>query len=90
VYLAKLEKGSQTTPAIERATLDGYLGSHLIAPDLLRGDKFAEFMDDRQKRFLALIELATGKHAYSGPVPDEGEDVEDDDDAESGLTISAA
>src|SRR5262249_15915998 len=28
-YLAKLETGDKTTPAIDRATLDGYLSSHL-------------------------------------------------------------
>lgn len=90
-YLAKLEKGNQSNPPIERAKLDSYLSSHLVAPDLLRTDKFAEFMEDRQKRLLALIEQATGKQAYTGPLPEEGEPVEGDDDSvESSLTIPAA
>jgi len=66
-YLAKLEKGNQATPAIDRGKLDGYLSSHMIAPDLLRANKFVEFMDDRQKRLLALIEQATGKPTHTGP-----------------------
>src|SRR6202034_385815 len=55
-YIAKLEAGKPTTPAIEGATLDGYLSSHLIDPSLVRADRFEEFMADRQKRLLALIE----------------------------------
>ena len=31
-YLAKLEKGNETTPAIEHERLDGHLSSHLIDP----------------------------------------------------------
>lgn len=90
-YLAELEKGDQTTPAIERATLDGYLSSHLIRPDLLRADKFFEFMEGRQKRLLALIERATGKPTYTGLVEEEGVEAESDDDTgESSLTIPAA
>ena len=47
-------------------------------------------MADRQARLLALIERATGKSAYSGGQPDEGEDVDGDDDAiEATLTIAA-
>jgi hypothetical protein len=90
-YLAKLEKGNKTTPAIEKAKLNEYLSSHMINPDLLRADKFAEFMDDRQMRLLGLIEKATGKSAYTGPFEDEGEVAEvDDDAAESELTIPAS
>jgi hypothetical protein len=88
-YLAKLEKGDTTTPPIERARLDVYLASHLIDPTLLRADMFDAFMDDRQKRILALIELATGKIAYRGDVLEEGEDVETDEDTvEAEMTIS--
>ena len=90
-YLAKLEKGNETTPPIDRARLDGYLTSHLIDPSLLRADDFDAFMVDRQKRLLALIEQATGKAAYSGNVQEEGEDVEaDEDTVEAELTIAAA
>ena len=37
-------------------------------------------MEDRQKRLLGLIEQAMGKAAYSGNVPEEGEDVEESGD----------
>jgi hypothetical protein len=89
-YLAKLQRGDETTPPIERERLDGYLTSHLIAPSLLRSDGFDAFMADRQKRLLALIEQATGKVAYTGDVQEEGEDVEaDEDTVEAKLTIAA-
>jgi hypothetical protein len=87
-YIAKLETGNATTPPIDRATLDGYLSSHLIDPSLLRADQFEEFMADRQRRLLALIERATGKPVYSGGDEEEGEDVEGDEDTiEAKLTI---
>ena len=89
-YLAQLESGNEITPAIARAELDGYLASHMISPELLRADKFAEFMEDRQKRLLTLIEAATGKTAYSGVAEEEGEVVEvDEDSAESRSTVTA-
>ncbi len=89
-YLAKLEKGSDKTPPIERGRLDGFLASHLVDPALLRADGFDAFMADRQKRLLALIEQATGKAAYTGAVPEEGEDVEQDPDTvEAEKTIAA-
>src|SRR5712692_707914 len=62
-YLAQLEKGNETTPPIEAKRLDTYLSTHLIDPSLLRTDRFDDFMTDRQKRLLALIEQATGKAA---------------------------
>jgi hypothetical protein len=79
-YLAKLETGNKLTPAIASVELDGHLLSHMIAPDLLRTDRFSEFLEDRQKRLLGLIEAATGKQAYSGPVPEEGEAADADED----------
>jgi hypothetical protein len=89
-YLAKLEKGDAKTPPIDPTGLDVYLASHLIDPALLRTDSFEAFMADRQKRLLELIERATGKAAYSGDQPDEGEDIEGDEDTiEAELTISA-
>jgi hypothetical protein len=88
-YLAKLEAGDAKTPSIDRDRLDGYLASHLINPSLLRADSFDEFMADRQKQLLDLIERATGKAAYLGDPPEEGEDVEGDEDTiEAELTIS--
>jgi hypothetical protein len=91
VYLGKLERGDETTPAIEAQRLDGYLKSHLIDSPLLRADNFEAFMADRQKQLLGLIERATGKPAYTGPVQDEGEDVEaDEDGVEAELTLASA
>lgn len=90
-YLGKLEKGNNANPPISSEKLDGYLASHLIDPALLRADAFEAFMDDRQKRLLGLIEQAMGKAAYKGDVPEEGEDVESDDDtAEAEQTIPLA
>jgi hypothetical protein len=90
-YIGKLENGNATTPAIESGRLDSYLTSHLIDTPLLRGDSFDAFMVDRQKRLLALIEKATGKSAYVGSVPEEGEDVEaDPDTVEAEMTVAAA
>lgn len=79
-YLEKLEHGDKSTPPINGVALDSYLKSHLIDPSLLRADKFEAFMENRQKQLLTLIERAMGKPAYSGNVPDEGEDVEVDEE----------
>ena len=90
-YIAKLEKGNDTTPSIDSRRIDGYLKSHLIDPSLLRADKFEEFMENRQRQLLSLVEQATGKAAYAGNVPEEGEDVDEDDEAaEIALTNAAA
>lgn len=88
-YLAKLENGNSSTPPIAPYKLDSYLRSHLIDPALLRADKFEAFMEDRQKRLLGLIEQAMGKAAYSGNVPEEGEDVEDSDEADATILVDA-
>lgn len=90
-YLAKLEKGSDTTPPIEHGRLNVFLESHHINPGLLRADNFEKFMEDRQKRLLTLIEQAMGKGAYTGTVPEEGEDMEGDEDTlEAVRNIAAA
>lgn len=90
-YLAKLEKGNEATPPIDRERLDAYLRSHLIDPSHLRADSFDAFMLDRQKQLLVLIENATGKAAYRGAAPEEGEDVEADPDTiEAEMTVAAA
>jgi hypothetical protein len=90
-YLAKLQQGNAATPALDPARLDEYLKSHLIDPSLLRSDNFEAFMADRQKRLLVLIEHATGKSAYAGPIAEEGVDVEGDEDTtEAEMTIAAA
>jgi hypothetical protein len=75
-YLSKLETGNNTTPPITADKLDSYLASHLINPALPRGDQFNAFMEDRQKRLLSLIEQAMGKAAYTGNIPEEGEDAD--------------
>jgi hypothetical protein len=90
-YLAKLEKGTDKTPPIEPQRLNGFLASHLIDPLLLRADSFEEFMADRQKQLLALIETATGKAAYTGSMAEEGEDVDSDlDTIEAEKTVAFA
>ena len=87
-YLAKLEKGNDSTPPIHGDKLDKYLQSHLIDPGLLRADSFDAFMEDRQKGLLDLIEQAMGKSAYKGSVPEEDGNTESDEDtAEAELTI---
>ena len=75
-YLAKLERGSDKEAAIDNARLGSYLESHLIDPALLRADLFDAFMSDRQRRLLRLIEQATGRSAYTGADPDDGEEVD--------------
>jgi hypothetical protein len=80
-YLAKLERGGGGSPPIAREALDAFLRSHLIDPDLLRNDKFEEFMADRQHRLLGMVEQAMGKSAYVGNAREAGEDVEDDQDS---------
>ena len=90
-YLAKLEEGNSSSPPISSEKLGTYLRSHLIDPALLRADAFDAFMDDRQKRLLGLIEQAMGKAAYTGNVPEEGEDAEEDEDAsEAVMTVPLA
>jgi hypothetical protein len=88
-YLRKLEAGNAANPPIDGSRLDTYLKSHLIDPSLLRADKFDEFMIDRQKRLLALIEQATGKVAFTGDVHEEGEEVEGDEDTIEAKLIMA-
>lgn len=91
VYLNRLENGSADRPAIHRDSLDSSLTSHLISPELLRGDDYETFMADRQARLLTLIEQATGKSSYRGDVAEEGQDAERDDAAiEAELTIPVA
>jgi len=89
-YLAKLEAGDKTVPAIQRTRLDVYLRSHLMDTDLLRSDSFEAFLADRQRRLLGLIELATGKPAYTGEAGEEGDDVDvEENSLEAGMTIAA-
>lgn len=77
-YLAKLELGDDKSPALNAVKLDSFLKSHLIEPTLLRGNLFEAFMEDRQRKLLALIEEAMGKSAYIGDQTEEGDDIEGD------------
>ena len=86
----QLTAGDKQTPSIDPSKLDAYLASHLIDPELLRKDDFPAFMQDRQKRLLALIEGAMGKTAYRGEEQEEGADAEADADtveAEMVITV---
>jgi hypothetical protein len=81
-YIAKLESGKKNAnseiedPPIPPTVLDGYLRSHCIPVELLRADLFPEFMAERKKNLLKLIEAATG-HAMvdEGLPPEEGEEL---------------
>ncbi len=88
-YIEKLQKGNDTAPPLDPKRLDYNLKSHLIDPNLLRADRFDQFMADRQRQLLALIEKAMGKVAYSDDSPEEGEEIDGDEYAfEAGLTIT--
>ena len=50
LYLAGLERGKGKAPVFAAGTLDGYLSSDLINPNLLRPDEFEAFMADRQRQ----------------------------------------
>ncbi|MBK7583360.1 MAG: hypothetical protein IPI67_24615 [Myxococcales bacterium] len=81
-YLNRLEQGSAKSggqapdPPIERDTLNGYLRSHCIPVDALRGDDFRTFMTARQAALLALVSKVTG-HTLSVGIPavEEGEEL---------------
>jgi hypothetical protein len=88
-YLDRLERGDATTPPINREKLDEHLNSHLVSPSHLRANDFVNFMENRQKQLLTLIERAIGKAAYVGDIEEEGVDVEADEDAaDMALTIT--
>ena len=57
VYLGKLEKKGSVTPS----DLDSFVETHLIDHDLLRNDKFQDFIIDRSKKLLRAIEQAAGR-----------------------------
>ncbi len=56
-YLRSLEKNHKVTTE----NLDEILETHLIDPGLIRNDAFDNFVQDRARRLLDLIEDATGK-----------------------------
>lgn len=57
VYLGKIEKKGQ----VNSNTLDSYLETHLINPSYIRNDNFDDYILDRTKNILDLIEKATNK-----------------------------
>ena len=69
-YLRRLEEGGDGLQGVDAIELKNYLSSHLIAADLLREDKYDEFLNDRQKLLLSLIEEAMRKSVVT-----EGEDI---------------
>jgi hypothetical protein len=89
-YLARLEKGKASVPAISRANLDAYLLSHLIDESFLRKDDFDGFMADRQRRLLLLIQEATGKLVYEGSAAEPGEEADLPGTLEEELVVDAA
>lgn len=76
LYLSRLEKGNSKAPAIDRSNLYAYLNSHLIDPSFLRSDDFEGFMNDRQRKLVALIEEATGKAVYDGATAEPEEEAD--------------
>lgn len=60
-YLSKIEKKGEVFPE----TLDAYLTSHWIEPELCRNDEFDQFIIARAKKLLDAIATAMGK-AISG------------------------
>jgi hypothetical protein len=73
-YLETIEKEFVES----RQVLDEALRTHLIDVELLRADKFSEFMQQRQLDLIALIEKATGKAVYQDGKDESGE-YEDDE-----------
>lgn len=88
IYLAQLERGHSETPGIAPAALDSYLQSHALDPKLLRADEFDQFMQDRQRRLIELIERATGNLVYQDQATSLSEEI-DADEEEALQTIGA-
>ena len=66
VYLERLEKRG----SVSSLELDGYVESHWIDHNLLRADDFQNFIIERAKKLLTVIEKATGR-TISGKDSDE-------------------
>jgi len=91
-YLRRLEQGHQdeqghvVVPPIAPADLDGYLASHAIPVEQLRGDDFAGFMKQRQHKLLVLICAATG---HPLPVQQQAEVAEEGEELSEALARDA-
>ncbi|HYW14933.1 MAG TPA: hypothetical protein VE891_02105, partial [Allosphingosinicella sp.] len=85
-YLARIEKGSDTNPAIAPERLDSILASHEIEPPLLRADDLDAFMTARRERLLLLIEGAMGKAVVREDIaPPDPDDTYTEEEVESEL-----
>lgn len=89
IYLKKLESGWGKGQKIEPAVLDGFVGSHVIEPELLRFDDFKGFLEARAQALYTLITQVTGVAATTAPIApplaamaedDIDDDAEDEDD----------
>lgn len=58
-YLPRIQKEKQV--GLSDVAMDELLASHALAPDLLRKDGFADFVEDRRLRLSRLVEKAMGK-----------------------------
>ena len=79
-YIPKLEKEAD----VSASTMDDFLRSHLVDPQLLRADNFSAFYKDRESALVERIEAATGK-----PVEGAAKDLDAISPAEDGEGVAA-
>lgn len=74
-YLGGLQRGLAGDPPIAPENLDGYLLTHGVRPELLRANRFAEFLVDRERWLLTLIARVTGHQLLGADAqPEDGAD----------------
>ena len=64
-YLPEIQREKHV--ALNDTEMDELLGSHALAPELLRKDAFDEFVEDRRGRLTRLVEVAMGKPVVHAP-----------------------
>ena len=64
-YLPRIQREKHV--ALNDTEMDELLGSHALAPELLRKDAFDEFVEDRRGRLTRLVEVAMGKPVVHAP-----------------------
>jgi len=64
IYLPKIQNEEQVKFTNEE--MDELLKSHALSPELLRHDRFEDFIEDRRSRLFNLIENAMGKIVNKG------------------------
>lgn len=69
VYLPRIQ--NETQVGLGDTEMDSLLESHALSPELLRADDFEGFLEDRQRRLVALIESAMGKKVQAEDEPAE-------------------